>query len=161
MKWTAILTTPPPSASPVSHVKARSATAMELVLVDDSEEDEILSIRALRKSGIRGKISSFRSGEDVLAHFAARLLANGTLPQLLLLDLKLPGRGGLDILRELRANDELRDLPVIILTGRGPDFGLPLGDYGPTVLVHKPLAAANIRSSLHALGLNDLLRTAA
>jgi two-component system response regulator len=85
-----------------------------VLLVEDNSTDEELTVRALKKSGIAMDISVARDGEEALAH----LLPNEPrpLPDLVLLDLKLPKVSGLDVLERLRANKHTQNLPVIVVS---------------------------------------------
>ena len=83
-----------------------------ILIIDDSEDDILLTKMVLTK--IRGKIKvdAARDGEEGLA-----LLRSGAeLPALILLDLKMPRMGGLDVLHAIRADERLRHTPVIIVT---------------------------------------------
>ena len=85
-----------------------------ILLAEDSSSDELLTARALQKTGVPMEVSIARDGEEALA----RLLAEktGPLPDLVLLDLKLPKLSGLDVLARLRADPRTRHLPVVILS---------------------------------------------
>ena len=85
-----------------------------ILLVEDNSSDEELTIRALNKSGVPLEIRVARDGEQALA----LLLVNEPcpLPDLVLLDLKLPKLAGLDVLTRLRANERTRNLPVIVVS---------------------------------------------
>lgn len=87
-----------------------------LVYVEDSPEDYEAVRRSLRAIGFTGELHHYATGDDVLDYYAALLDAKKPLPRLLVLDLNLPGTDGRDVLVELRAHEQLRDLPVIILT---------------------------------------------
>jgi two-component system phosphate regulon response regulator PhoB len=81
------------------------------VLVCDNEE----VLRGLVRATLDGNGYTFveaRDGDDALAQ------ARRVRPNLILLDMMMPGRSGLDVLRELRRDPELRDIPVVMLTAR-------------------------------------------
>jgi len=83
-----------------------------VLIIDDSEDDILLTKMVLAK--IRGKlrVNAARDGEEGLS-----FLRRGTeLPALILLDLKMPRMGGLDVLHAIRADNRLRLIPVIIVT---------------------------------------------
>ncbi len=91
-----------------------------ILLVEDNADDEALTIRALKHNSVLNDIVVARDGVEALDYlfctgkFSNR---NGTImPQVVLLDLKLPKIDGLEVLRRLRADDRTRILPVVILT---------------------------------------------
>jgi two-component system response regulator len=91
-----------------------------ILLVEDNPDDELLTLRALRKNNVFNKIVVARDGVEALDYlfgtgeYAGR--DTGVMPQLILLDLKLPKIDGLEVLRRLRADERTRLLPVVILT---------------------------------------------
>ena len=91
-----------------------------ILLVEDNADDEALTLRALNKNKIANKIEVVRDGAEALDFlFATGTHANRDpreLPQVILLDLKLPKVDGLEVLRRIRAEPKTRMLPVVILT---------------------------------------------
>jgi two-component system response regulator len=91
-----------------------------ILLVEDNPDDELLTLRALRKNNVLNKVVVARDGVEALDYlfgtgeYAGRDTA--VMPQLILLDLKLPKVDGLEVLRRMRADDRTRLLPVVILT---------------------------------------------
>lgn len=91
-----------------------------ILLVEDNPDDEALTVRALRKGNLVNEIVVVRDGAEALDY----LFCTGgykdrdpfDLPQVVLLDLKLPKIDGLEVLRRMRANPGTEILPVIILT---------------------------------------------
>lgn len=84
-----------------------------VLLVEDDPGDVLLVRRAFRRAGLEAELEVVGDGEAALA----RLRDLGRpWPRLVLLDLKLPGKGGLEVLAELKADPELRMLPVTVLT---------------------------------------------
>jgi two-component system response regulator len=87
-------------------------TDKSVLIIDDSEDDILLTKMVLAKISRELRTESALSGEAGLA-----VLRDGSaLPALILLDLKMPGMDGLDVLRELRLDGRLRRIPVIIVT---------------------------------------------
>jgi CheY-like chemotaxis protein len=90
------------------------------LLVDDNEDDILLVRRAFVKAKVLNPLQVVRSGEDAIAYlggegkFANR--AEFPLPALVLLDLKMPGLDGFDVLRWIREEASLRTLRVVVLT---------------------------------------------
>jgi two-component system response regulator len=91
-----------------------------ILLVEDNPDDELLTLRALRKNNVLNKVVVARDGVEALDYlfgtgeYAGR--DTSVMPQLILLDLKLPKIDGLEVLRRLRADERTRLLPVVILT---------------------------------------------
>jgi two-component system response regulator len=91
-----------------------------ILLVEDAPCDQELLIRALRKLGIQTEVAVARDGVEALeflfgtGHHAGRDL--DIMPALVLLDLKLPRVGGLEVLRRIRAHRMTQLLPVVIVT---------------------------------------------
>ena len=91
-----------------------------ILLVEDNPDDELLTQRAFRKNNILNRIEVVRDGAEALDF----LLAKGSyakrdpfhVPQLILLDLKLPKVDGLEVLRCIRETEATRLLPVVVLT---------------------------------------------
>ncbi len=91
-----------------------------ILLVEDNPDDELLALRALRKNGVHSEVVVARDGVEALDYLFATGEHAGrdpsVMPQLILLDLKLPRVDGLEVLRRLRADERTRLLPVVILT---------------------------------------------
>ena len=91
-----------------------------ILLVEDNPDDEALTLRALKKNNIGNKIFVVRDGVEALDFlFCTGAYANRDpreMPQLILLDIKLPKMDGLEVLRRLRSDERTRLLPVVILT---------------------------------------------
>ena len=82
-----------------------------ILIIDDSPTDIELTTIALEETGREIRVSSAPDGKSALA-----LLRNGMMPSLILLDLKMPGMSGIEVLRAIRADDRLREIPVVVFT---------------------------------------------
>ncbi len=91
-----------------------------ILLVEDNPDDELLTLRAFKKSKIMNKVVVARDGAEALDYLFARgQYAHrdpDELPQLVLLDLKMPKIDGLEVLRQVREHDRTKLLPVVVLT---------------------------------------------
>lgn len=123
-----------------------------ILLVEDNGDDELLTLRALAKNNIKNPVVVARDGAEALAY----LLGDNPqpLPQVVLLDLKLPKVNGLEVLRRLRAHDRTRLLPIVMLTSSKEDQDL-LQSYssGANSYVRKPVDFAQFTEAIRQLGL--------
>jgi two-component system response regulator len=91
-----------------------------ILLVEDNLDDELLTLRALKKNNVTDEVVVARDGAEALDYlFATGEYAGrdtSVMPQLILLDIKLPRIDGLEVLRCLRADERTRLVPVVILT---------------------------------------------
>lgn len=133
-----------------------------ILLVEDSEQDELLTIRALKKSNVLNEIVVARDGQEALDFLFARGAYSGRvkspLPQVVLLDLKLPKIDGLDVLRQIRANEKTKRLPVVMLTTSKEDSDLNRSyDLGVNSYVRKPVDFVQFAEAVKNLGIYWLL----
>ena len=91
---------------------------MEILLVEDNMEDANVTIQALRQGKVRCRVTLVCDGEEAI-RFLRRddEFARAPKPDLILLDMQLPKKEGQHVLAEIRADVELMDIPVIVLTG--------------------------------------------
>jgi len=90
---------------------------MEILLVEDSLEDAGLTIRALREGQVECRVSLVRDGEEAMDFLHQKgVYAKTPRPDLILLDLQLPKKDGREVLAEVRADEQLQGVPVVVLT---------------------------------------------
>lgn len=93
--------------------------AVDILLVEDSDADAEMIMRALRKGSVVNRLVRVHDGVEAL-EFVFREGAfgqrSGGQPKLVLLDLKMPRLGGIDVLRRLKADDHAKVIPVVMLT---------------------------------------------
>ena len=131
-----------------------------ILLVEDNPNDEALTIRALRKSGVANDIVVARDGVEAVEHICAVSGTETTPLGLVLLDLKLPKINGLEVLRRIRANERTAVTPVVILTSSNEDEDVFAGYLGgANAYVRKPVDFVDFASSVATLGLFWLLTT--
>lgn len=129
-----------------------------LLVVEDEANDRFLIERALRKAQIANPVQMVVDGEEAIAYlsgddrFADR--KKYPLPMLVLLDLKMPRRSGLEVLEWIRSNPKLRTLPVVVLTS-SPDGSDVQRAYeaGANSYLVKPVAFEGLHRMIEALGL--------
>jgi two-component system, response regulator len=129
-----------------------------IMLVEDNPDDEELTVRALKKNQIVNEVVVARDGVQALNYLFCEGEYEGRndkeLPEVILLDLKLPKLDGLGVLRRLRADDRTKLLPVVILTSSNEEqdrinsYGLGANSY-----VRKPVDFDQFVSATKQLGL--------
>ena len=87
-----------------------------ILLVEDNQDDELLTVRGLRQGSIINKIVVARDGQEALDYLFGTGGCEQVVPAVVLLDLKLPKVDGLEVLRRIRADVRTKNLPVVILT---------------------------------------------
>jgi two-component system response regulator len=129
-----------------------------ILLVEDNANDEELTLRALKKNNITNEVVVARDGAQALDYlfgtgeFAGRDIS--VLPQLTLLDLKLPKVDGLEVLRRVRAHENTKLLPVVILTTSNEDVDILEGyGLGANSYVRKPVDFDQFSNAVRQLGL--------
>jgi two-component system response regulator len=128
------------------------------LLVEDNPDDVELTLRAFEKSRIVNQIVVARDGLEALDYlFATGLHAARDprlLPEVVLLDLKLPKVDGLEVLRRMRADERTRRLPTVILTSSNEQRDVVTSyDLGANSFVRKPVDFAQFIEATRQLGL--------
>lgn len=130
-----------------------SASRHTILLVEDNEDDIELTVHAFNKGGMDHDIRVVRDGEAAL-EFLQRHDTAAEMPDMVLLDLKLPGMGGLEVLRRMRGAEETRRLPVIILSTSDDERDIATGyDLGANSYVRKPVEFSRFTTVMNQLGL--------
>lgn len=129
-----------------------------ILLVEDNPDDEALTLRALKKHHIGNKVFVVRDGAEALDFlFCTGAYADRDatdMPQVTLLDLKLPKVDGLEVLRRLRADPRTRLLPIVILTSSNEERDMIQGyKNGANSYVRKPVDFTQFLDAVKELGL--------
>ncbi|VAX13812.1 response regulator receiver protein [hydrothermal vent metagenome] len=129
-----------------------------ILLIEDNPDDEALTLRALKKNRISNHIDIARDGAEALDYLFAqgkyKHLENQALPQLILLDLKLPKINGHEVLKTLRNNDRTRYVPVVILTSSSEESDIVSSyDNGANSYIRKPVDFEQFIEAVGQLGL--------
>ncbi|HYH37846.1 MAG TPA: response regulator [Azospirillum sp.] len=129
-----------------------------ILLVEDNADDVELTLHAFRASRVANEVVVARDGETALDHLFGTGACAGRdvhdLPALVLLDLKLPGIGGIDVLRALRARPETRRVPVVVLTTSDETADVAgCYDLGVNSYIRKPVAFDAFNDVVNQLGL--------
>ena len=124
-----------------------------ILLVEDNPNDELLTLRALKKNKIKNEVVVARDGTEALEY----LFGTGNtraLPQVVLLDLKLPKVDGLEVLQRIRADERTKRLPVVILTSSNEEKDLiACYDRGANSYIRKPVDFNQFTEAVRQLGL--------
>jgi CheY-like chemotaxis protein len=128
-----------------------------ILLVEDNPRDEALTLRALKKSNIVNDVVVARDGVEALDYFfgtGKHADDPPMMPQLVLLDLKLPKVDGLEVLRKMRENEITRRLPVVIFTSSSEEEDMIKSyDLGANSYVRKPVESEQFAEATRQLGL--------
>ena len=129
-----------------------------ILLVEDNARDEALTRRALGKSNVLNKVVSVKDGVEALDYLFGTGPYEGNerpdLPELVLLDLKLPKVDGLQVLEKIRANEATRRLPVVVFTSSSEDEDMIKSyDLGANSYVRKPVDFAQFQEATAQMGM--------
>jgi two-component system response regulator len=127
-----------------------------ILLVEDNQDDEELALLAFKKGQVANEVVVARDGVEALDYLFGTGLHAGRdvalLPQVMLLDLKLPKVDGMEVLRRVRADPRTRRLPVVILTSSREEEDLIRGyDLGANSYVRKPVDFTQFVEAVHQL----------
>ncbi len=130
----------------------------ELLYIEDNPNDIELTLRALKKHNVANSIQIIKDGEEALEYIFAtgRYVARDVKekPKVILLDLKLPKVGGLEILKELKSDERTKTIPVVVLTSsREEKDMIESYNYGVNSYVVKPINFDSFSEAVAALGL--------
>ncbi len=133
-----------------------------ILLVEDNEDDEELTTRALRHAKIVNEIVVTRDGREALdflfgeGQHAGRDVSQ--MPALILLDLKLPKLSGLEVLQKIRADERTRLIPTVVLTSSSEDEDMLRSyQHGANSYVRKPVEFKSFASAVSQLGVYWML----
>lgn len=129
-----------------------------ILLVEDNPNDEALTLRALQKNNIKNTVVVVRDGAEALDWLFARGAYAGrdatVMPQVVLLDLKLPKLSGIEVLSAVREDPRTKRLPVVLLTSSREEQDVMAGyDKGANSYVRKPVDFADFAEAIRQLGL--------
>ena len=129
-----------------------------ILLVEDNPRDEALILRALRKSNVVNEVVVARDGVEALDYLFGTGAHAGrdldVMPQVVLLDLKLPKVDGLEVLQRIRADERTRRLPVVVFTSSSEEEDVMRSyDLGANSYVRKPVDFEHFLEATRQLGL--------
>jgi two-component system response regulator len=130
----------------------------EILLVEDSESDALMTIRALKKNNLANKLLHLEDGAEALdfifaeGAYSDRKIENH--PKVILLDLKMPKVGGIEVLRRIRGDERTKRIPVVVLTSSKEDPDIAkCYDLGVNSYVVKPVEFDEFQKAISNLGL--------
>jgi len=129
-----------------------------ILLVEDNPDDVELTIRALAKSHVANKLDLAADGVEAMEYLAGTGKFAGrdpsVLPQVVLLDLKMPRMDGLEVLRRIREDERTRLLPVVVLTTSSEERDrIESYKLGANSYIRKPVDFVQFAESVRQLGL--------
>ena len=129
-----------------------------ILLVEDNADDELMTRRTLKRINVCNDVVVARDGAEALDYLFGTGQHEGRdprdMPQVVLLDLKLPKVDGLEVLRRIRADERTRLLPVVILTSSEEQEDVVDGyGLGANSYVRKPVDVAQFCAAVVELGM--------
>jgi two-component system, response regulator len=133
-----------------------------ILLVEDNPDDEALTLRALKKNNIKNEVIVAHDGAEALGYLFGTGMYAGrdtqVMPQVILLDLKLPKVDGFEVLRKMRSDPRTKLLQVVILTSSNEELDRINGyDLGANSYIRKPVEFNGFIEAVRQLGLYWLI----
>ena len=127
-----------------------------IMLTDDDEEDLQMTVEALRESRLGNELRTTRDGEELMDYLLRRGRyahpSEAPMPGLILLDLNMPRKDGREALAEIKANPDLRRIPVIVLTtSKAEEDIFRSYDLGVNSFITKPVTFAGLVDAMKVL----------
>lgn len=127
-------------------------TERTILLVEDNEDDALLARRSIERQGLAHRVILARTGPEALDYLFGAGSLSRHLPDLVLLDLELPGMGGAEVLRRIRVGPRTYHLPVVIFTSmEGVPPAKEAYGLGVNSFVRKPDDAAGLARAILAV----------
>lgn len=136
--------------------------SLDILYIEDNDNDIELTIRALKKSNVANNIQIIKDGEEALEYIFATgryaVRSKKIKPKVILLDLKLPKVGGLELLKIIKSDERTKTIPVVVLTSSKEESDMIESyKYGVNSYVVKPINFDSFSDAVSALGLYWLL----
>ena len=124
-----------------------------ILLVEDNPDDELLTLRALKKTKLVNEIAVAHDGEEALDYLLNEENGND-LPVMVLLDLKMPKVSGLEVLHAIRSNARTKTLPVVVFTSSSEEKDIVESyNLGVNSYVRKPVDFSQFLEAVERIGL--------
>ncbi len=133
--------------------------AVEILLVEDNPYDAEMTVDALKKNNLANRLHIARDGAEALDYlFGPCGTLRSDTPKVILLDLKLPKVSGLEVLQRIKADEQARTIPVVVLTSSNQDSDLrECYRLGVNSYITKPVEFESFLNAISALGFYWLL----
>lgn len=133
-----------------------------ILLVEDSPDDEALTLRALKKGGVINRVVVARDGEEALNYLLGQDNTGegryNPLPEMILLDMRLPKVDGVEVLHRLRKDSRTNSIPVAAFISMDEDIGIMgLDSLEVDCYIRKPLEPEHFMKAIHQMGLRCLV----
>jgi len=133
-----------------------ASKAINILIADDDPDDRLMAREALLQSTTPSRISFVEDGEELLDYLHRRgKFKNNTypLPDLVLLDLNMPKKSGVEALQEIKSNPELRHIPIVVLTTSKEEEDIyRTYDLGVNSFITKPITYDSLINTMRILG---------
>jgi CheY-like chemotaxis protein len=134
-----------------------SSKPITILMADDDEDDRILAKAALEECRLANDLHFVTDGEELMDYLCRRgsyqKLSDAPRPGLILLDLNMPRKDGREALREIKAHQDLRHIPIVILTTSQAEEDIYRSyDLGANSYISKPVTFDSLVSVMKALG---------
>jgi CheY-like chemotaxis protein len=128
-----------------------------IVVADDDPAHRLLTIKAFQRSNLRGPIQEIPDGEELMDYLLRQGKYAGrpatTRPMVILLDLNMPRKSGLEALAEIKAHPRLRRIPVVVLTTSAEEQDVVrCYDLGANSFITKPVDFGRFTEAIRRLG---------
>ena len=129
---------------------------VKILLVEDNVQDIEITQRAFAKGRVRNELTVVRDGEEAIEYLYHRGKyqdpATSPRPGMILLDLNLPKVGGLEVLQQIKRDDHLKQIPVIVLTvSQREEDVVRSYDLGVNTYIQKPVEFDNFMRVVNAV----------
>lgn len=137
----------------MSNMSENDALPIKILLVEDNPGDVRLTIEALKDCKIRNTLNIVEDGEEALAYLRKEgKYAGASTPDLILLDLDLPNLHGKEVLEQVKADKNLRKIPIIVLTvSQSEQDVLRVYDLQANAYVNKPIDLDQFITVVHSI----------
>jgi two-component system, response regulator len=131
---------------------------LEILLIEDNDQDAELTLRAMREYNMGNRIIRLIDGKEAMDYFFSPNSKENNIPRLILLDIKLPGIDGLEVLKSLKSHESTRTIPVVVLTSSTEEKDIQTCYHlGVNSYISKPVEFDSFLNTMKTLGMYWLL----